>query len=126
MNAVIQNVTDGQDSQQDTRAALRFVTCGSVDDGTFFPDPLPPGVPVDGPAWRGFGGDAQHAANSRIATQDLNRIVWSTPLDQQPHQHRRRDGRRGYSDDHGRAKRLCGELREERPDGWPHQGHRSR
>ena len=33
MNAVIQNVTDGQDSQQDTRAALRFVTCGSVDDG---------------------------------------------------------------------------------------------
>ena len=57
---------------------------GSVDDGTFFPDPLPPGVPVDGPAWRGFGGDAQHAANSRIATQDLNRIVWSTPLDQQP------------------------------------------
>ena len=33
MSAVIQNVTDGQDSQQDTRAALRFVTCGSVDDG---------------------------------------------------------------------------------------------
>ena len=33
MNAVIQNVTDGRDSQQDTRAALRFVTCGSVDDG---------------------------------------------------------------------------------------------
>ena len=33
MNAVIQNVTDGQGTQQDTRAALRFVTCGSVDDG---------------------------------------------------------------------------------------------
>ena len=33
MNAVIQNVKDGRDSQQDTRAALRFVTCGSVDDG---------------------------------------------------------------------------------------------
>ena len=29
MSAVIQNVTD----EQDTRAALRFVTCGSVDDG---------------------------------------------------------------------------------------------
>ena len=33
MSAVIQNVTDEQDNQQDTRAALRFVTCGSVDDG---------------------------------------------------------------------------------------------
>ena len=29
MSAVIQNITD----EQDTRAALRFVTCGSVDDG---------------------------------------------------------------------------------------------
>ena len=29
MSAVIQNVSD----EQDTRAALRFVTCGSVDDG---------------------------------------------------------------------------------------------
>jgi sulfate adenylyltransferase subunit 1 len=33
MSAVIQNLTDEQDTQQDTRAALRFVTCGSVDDG---------------------------------------------------------------------------------------------
>ena len=33
MSAVIQNITDEQDNQQDTRAALRFVTCGSVDDG---------------------------------------------------------------------------------------------
>ena len=33
MSAVIQNITVGQDNQQDTRAALRFVTCGSVDDG---------------------------------------------------------------------------------------------
>ena len=45
---------------------------------------LPPGPPVDGPAWRGFAGDAQHTAISAIATQDLNRINWSTPLDLAP------------------------------------------
>ena len=57
---------------------------GSVGDGAVFPDPPLPGVPVDGPAWRGFGGDVQHTAISGIATQDLNRIIWSTPLDSQP------------------------------------------
>jgi len=43
-----------------------------------------PGPPVDGPAWTGFARDAQHAADSAIATQDLNRIAWSTPLDLAP------------------------------------------
>jgi hypothetical protein len=43
-----------------------------------------PGPPVDGPAWPGFARDAQHAAHSAIATQDLNRIAWSTPLDLAP------------------------------------------
>ncbi len=33
MSAVINQIADEQDNQQDTRAALRFVTCGSVDDG---------------------------------------------------------------------------------------------
>ena len=33
MSAVIHQITSEQDNQQDTRAALRFVTCGSVDDG---------------------------------------------------------------------------------------------
>jgi hypothetical protein len=50
--------------------------------------PLPPDVapapPVDGPAWRGFAGDAQHAAIGAIATQDLNRIAWLAPLDMAP------------------------------------------
>ena len=45
---------------------------------------VPPGPPVDGPAWRAFAGDAQHTANAAIATQDLNRITWSTPLDLAP------------------------------------------
>lgn len=49
-------------------------------------DPLPttPAPPVSGPAWWGFGRDAQHAAVSGIATQDLNRIAWSTPVDLAP------------------------------------------
>src|SRR5450432_3968004 len=45
---------------------------------------LPPGPRVDGPAWRAFAGDAQHTAIAAIATQDLNRISWSTPLDLAP------------------------------------------
>jgi hypothetical protein len=43
-----------------------------------------PAPGVDGPAWWGYGRDAQHAAQSAIATQDLNRIAWSTPVDLVP------------------------------------------
>jgi len=39
---------------------------------------------VDGPAWWQYGRDAQHAAQSQIATQSLNRISWSTPVDLVP------------------------------------------
>jgi len=45
---------------------------------------VPPAPGVDGPAWWGFGRDAQHSALSAIATQDLNRIAWRTPLDLAP------------------------------------------
>ena len=45
---------------------------------------VPPAPGVAGPAWWGFGRDAQHSAVSAIATQDLNRIAWSTPLDLDP------------------------------------------
>ncbi len=45
---------------------------------------VPPAPGVDGPAWWGFGRDAQHSALSAIATQDLSRIAWSTPLDLDP------------------------------------------
>ena len=51
---------------------------------------MPPGAPVDGPAWRGFASDPQHGADSAIASQDLNRISWSAPLDLAPQ--RRSDG----------------------------------
>jgi hypothetical protein len=45
---------------------------------------VPPAAAVDGPAWWGFARDAQHAATGAVATQDLNRIAWSTPLDLAP------------------------------------------
>lgn len=48
------------------------------------PAPVPPAPGVAGPAWWGFGRDAQHSALGAIATQDLNRIAWSTPLDLAP------------------------------------------
>lgn len=43
-----------------------------------------PAPPVDGPAWRGFASNAQHMALGAIASQDLNRIAWSTPVDLVP------------------------------------------
>ena len=48
------------------------------------PAPTPPAPGVAGPAWWGFGRDAQHSALGAIATQDLNRIAWTTPLDLAP------------------------------------------
>jgi hypothetical protein len=40
-----------------------------------------PAPPIAGPAWFSFGRDPQHTAVSAIATQELNRIAWSTPVD---------------------------------------------
>lgn len=48
------------------------------------PGTNPPPVAVTGPAWPGFGRDAQHTAVSAIATQDLSRIAWSTAVDLAP------------------------------------------
>jgi hypothetical protein len=59
-----------------------LASCGGGDASG--PAPVVPGPPVDGPAWTGFGRDVQHTAQSAIATQDLNRIAWSTPLDLAP------------------------------------------
>jgi hypothetical protein len=42
------------------------------------------GTPVSGPAWLGFGGDAQHTAVAQVATQELSRIVWRTAVDLAP------------------------------------------
>lgn len=48
------------------------------------PSPTPPAPGVAGPAWWGFGRDAQHSALGAIATQNLNRIAWTTPVDLAP------------------------------------------
>ena len=45
--------------------------------------PAPPPA-VNGPAWWGFGRDAQHTSVGAIAAQDLNRVLWTTPVDLAP------------------------------------------
>ena len=39
---------------------------------------------VNGPSWGTFGRDAQHSSIGAIATQDLNRILWTRPVDEAP------------------------------------------
>ena len=47
--------------------------------------PIPPTPPaVTGPAWFGYGHDAQHTAVSAIRTQDLWRIAWTSAVDLAP------------------------------------------
>lgn len=48
------------------------------------PSPTPTPAPVSGPAWFGYGRDAQHTAVSAIASQDLGRISWTTTMDLAP------------------------------------------
>ena len=48
------------------------------------PTPTPAPTPVQGPAWFGYGHDAQHTAGSAIASQDLGRISWSSAVDLAP------------------------------------------
>ncbi|RYD59845.1 MAG: hypothetical protein EOP60_00980 [Sphingomonadales bacterium] len=65
--------------------------CSGGGGGTPTPSPAPTPTPsptatstptpVTGPAWYGYGRDSQHTAVSAIATQDLGRISWSTPVD---------------------------------------------
>jgi hypothetical protein len=45
---------------------------------------VPPSPAVNGPAWWGFGRDAQHSAQAGGATQPLSRIVWQTKIDLMP------------------------------------------
>lgn len=69
-------------------AGALLVACGGGGGGsgtTVVTEP-PPVVlpPVNGPAWLGFGADAQHTAVAQIATQDLARIRWRTAVDMAP------------------------------------------
>jgi hypothetical protein len=49
------------------------------------PTPTPaPGPAVNGPAWWGYGRNAQHTAQGAVATQPLARLQWSTPVDLAP------------------------------------------
>jgi hypothetical protein len=69
-------------------AAAGLSGCGGGGGGGGAPDgpqlPVGPIAGPDGPSWPGFGRDPQHTALSAIATQDLNRISWSTPVDDAP------------------------------------------
>ena len=48
------------------------------------PTPAPTPTPVAGPAWFGYGRDAQHSAVSAIASQDLGRVAWTSAVDLAP------------------------------------------
>lgn len=71
-----------------TFASAVLVACGGSGGGSgnvvSGPPPAAGGPAVSGPAWLGFGGDAQHAAVAKVATQDLGRIVWKTAVDLAP------------------------------------------
>src|SRR5438270_7128859 len=38
-------------------------------------------APTGAPIWSGYARDAQHAAQSAVASQSLDAIHWSTPVD---------------------------------------------
>lgn len=46
--------------------------------------PRPPVVPVDGPPWAGFAGNAQHSALGQIQTQSMKGFYWYVPVDLAP------------------------------------------
>ncbi len=63
--------------------SITLASCGGGG-GSAGGTPVVPAPGVDGPAWWSYGRDGQHAAQAAIATQDLNRISWSTPVDLVP------------------------------------------
>lgn len=46
--------------------------------------PISPPPAIVGPAWWGFGRDAQHSAVGAVATQPLSRLIWQMPVDLAP------------------------------------------
>lgn len=67
-----------------------LAACGGGDGGSSTPapapspTPTPTPAPVTGPAWFGYGRDAQHTGVSAATSQDLGRISWSSPVDLAP------------------------------------------
>ncbi|MEO8752919.1 MAG: hypothetical protein ABI624_09590, partial [Casimicrobiaceae bacterium] len=64
--------------------SLALAACGGGGGGGSAEVVVPPSPPVNGPAWWGFGRDAQHSAQAGGATQPLSRIVWQTKVDLMP------------------------------------------
>lgn len=52
--------------------------------GSPTPTPTPTPMPVTGPAWFGYGHDAQHTALSAVKSQDLGRVAWTSVVDRAP------------------------------------------
>jgi len=63
--------------------AVTLAGCGGGGGGGGSSAPDTPAL-VTGPAWWNFGRDAQHAAQSGIASQSVARIVWQTAVDLTP------------------------------------------
>ena len=61
-------------------SAATLAACGGGSDKGN-PTPTPH---LNGPAWWGYGRDAQHTGQGAIATQPLSRIQWTTSVDLQP------------------------------------------
>jgi hypothetical protein len=65
-------------------AALAVGACGGDGNSNSPPVTLPDPPIITAPPWLGFGSDAQHTALTQVPTQELKRIVWSTPVDVAP------------------------------------------
>src|SRR5690349_7706782 len=64
--------------------AAGLAACGGGGGGGGMQQPNPTQPVVNGPAWWGYGRDAQHSAKGAIATQSLKRIVWQAVIDRAP------------------------------------------
>ncbi|HJV48059.1 MAG TPA: hypothetical protein VJ549_02170 [Geothrix sp.] len=65
-------------------AGLAQLGCGHGSSGTGTGVEPPPPFTGSGPAWYGYGRDAQHSAQTSVAAQPLTRIHWQMPVDLHP------------------------------------------
>lgn len=65
-------------------AAALQLACGGGGGSSATTAQPPVQMPPPGPAWNGYGGDAQHTAIGGIAGQSLAAVHWSTPVDLLP------------------------------------------